>query len=39
MDKAVLVIDMPDADDLGVDYVRGTMDGWNNCLEKIAEGT
>lgn len=28
--------DMPDADDLGVDYVRGTMDGWNNCLEEIA---
>lgn len=27
--------DMPDADDLGVDYVRGAMDGWNNCLDEI----
>ena len=27
--------DMPDADDLGAEYVRGTVDGWNACLEKI----
>lgn len=27
--------DMTDADDLGVDYVRGTMDGWNACLDEI----
>lgn len=27
--------EMPDADDLGRDYVRGTMDGCNACLEKI----
>lgn len=26
--------DMPDADDLGKDYVRGTMDGWNACLDE-----
>ena len=23
------------ADDLGRDYVRGTMDGWNACLDAI----
>ncbi len=27
--------EMTDADDLGRDYVRGTMDGWNACLEAI----
>lgn len=27
--------DKPDADDLGAEYVRGTVDGWNACLEKI----
>ena len=27
--------EMTDADDLGNDYVRGTMDGWNNCLDMI----
>ena len=27
--------EMTDADDLGNDYVRGTMDGWNACLEEI----
>ena len=27
--------EMIDADDLGRDYVRGTMDGWNACLEEI----
>lgn len=27
--------EMTDADDLGRDYVRGTMDGWNACLEEI----
>lgn len=27
--------EMTDADDLGKDYVRGTMDGWNACLEEI----
>lgn len=27
--------EMADADDLGRDYVRGTMDGWNACLEEI----
>ena len=26
---------MPDADDLGAEYVRGTADGWNACLEEI----
>ena len=36
--------EMTDADDLGVDYVRGTMDGWNACLDEIlkerdADGT
>lgn len=29
--------EMTDADDLGNDYVRGTMDGWNNCLDMILE--
>lgn len=29
--------EMIDADDLGNDYVRGTMDGWNNCLDTILE--
>lgn len=29
--------EMTDADDLGNDYVRGTMDGWNNCLDTILE--
>lgn len=29
---------MPDADDLGKDYVRGTMDGWNACLDEITGG-
>lgn len=27
--------EMTDEDDLGKDYVRGTMDGWNACLEEI----
>lgn len=27
--------EMTDADDLGKEYVRGTMDGWNACLEEI----
>lgn len=27
--------EMTDADDLGNDYVRGTMDGWNACLDEI----
>ena len=27
--------EMTDADDLGKDYVIGTMDGWNACLEEI----
>jgi hypothetical protein len=27
--------EMTDADDLGVEYVRGTMDGWNACLDEI----
>lgn len=27
--------EMIDAEDLGRDYVRGTMDGWNACLEEI----
>lgn len=27
--------EMTDADDLGRDYVRGTMDGWNACLDEI----
>lgn len=27
--------EMTDADDLGKDYVRGTMDGWNACLDEI----
>lgn len=36
--------EMTDADDLGKDYVRGTMDGWNACLDEIlkecdADGT
>ena len=36
--------EMTDADDLGRDYVRGTMDGWNACLDEIlkecdADGT
>lgn len=36
--------EMTDADDLGVEYVRGTMDGWNACLDEIlkecdADGT
>lgn len=35
MAKAVLVMDMPDADDLGAEYVMGTRDGWNACLEEI----
>lgn len=35
MAKAVLVMDMPDADDLGAEYVMGTRDGWNAYLEKI----
>ena len=26
---------MTDADDLGRDYVRGTMDGWNACLDAL----
>ena len=26
---------MPDADDLGAEYVMGTRDGWNAYLEKI----
>lgn len=26
---------MPDADDLGEEYVHGTVDGWNAYLEKI----
>ena len=30
--------EMTDADDLGVDYVRGTMDGWNACLDAIING-
>ena len=29
--------EMTDADDLGSDYVRGTMDGWNACLDTILE--
>lgn len=29
--------EMTDADDLENDYVRGTMDGWNNCLDMILE--
>lgn len=29
--------EMTDADDLGNDYVRVTMDGWNNCLDMILE--
>lgn len=29
--------EMTDADDLGNDYVRGTMDGWNACLDTILE--
>lgn len=31
--------EMTDADDLGSDYVRGTMDGWNACLDMILENT
>lgn len=27
--------EMTDADDFGRDYVRGTMDGWNACLDAI----
>lgn len=27
--------EMTDADDLGKDYVRGTMDGCNACLDEI----
>ncbi len=27
--------EMTDEDDLGRDYVRGTMDGWNACLDEI----
>lgn len=27
--------EMTDEDDLGKEYVRGTMDGWNACLEEI----
>lgn len=27
--------EMIDAEDLGRDYVRGTMDGWNACLDEI----
>lgn len=27
--------ELTDADDLGVEYVRGTMDGWNACLDEI----
>lgn len=27
--------EMTDADDLGKDYVRGTMYGWNACLDEI----
>lgn len=27
--------EMTDADDLSRDYVRGTMDGWNACLDEI----
>ena len=30
--------EMTDADDLGKDYVRGTMDGWNACLDEITGG-
>lgn len=29
--------EMTDADDLGNNYVRGTMDGWNNCLDTMLE--
>ena len=29
------VTELTDADDLGVEYVRGTMDGWNACLDEI----
>lgn len=29
--------EMTDADDLGKDYVCGTMDGWNACLDAIDE--
>ncbi len=29
------VTEMTDSDDLGVEYVRGTMDGWNACLDEI----
>lgn len=29
--------EMTDADDLGNDYVRGTLDGWNACLDTILE--
>lgn len=31
--------EMTDADDLGNDYVRGTLDGWNACLDMILENT
>ena len=27
--------EMTDEDDLGRDYVRGTTDGWNACLDAI----
>lgn len=27
--------ELTDADDLGVEYVRGTMEGWNACLDEI----
>ena len=27
--------EMIDAEDLGRDYVRGTMNGWNACLDEI----
>lgn len=30
--------EMTDADELGADYVRGTMDGWNACLDEIKGG-
>lgn len=27
--------ELTDADELGVEYVRGTMEGWNACLDEI----
>ncbi len=31
--------EMTDADDLGADYVRGTLDGGNACLDEITGTT